>query len=280
MTRSGSTRPRRRSWGSSPAACSPSGSRSCAPRGRAPAMTFSPGCPSCRSAALGDSDARALLLANVPGPIDAARLRPDRHGKPRQPARLARAAAHAGTSPVWPAGSVFLAVGRSPAGSSRATSGASSCCPRIRGCSSSPLPRSLSATLCCCTGPRGRSGSTSRRRARHKTAGCSSWAGGSSSRTRWSGPPPTARPPRKTGAACTGRWPRPPWPGPTRTGRPGTGPGPPWGPMRRSPLSWNARLAGRRRAVAWPRQRRSCNDPPSSPSIRSSARSARWLRRR
>ena len=50
-----------------------------------PAMTFSPGCPSCRSAALGDSDARALLLANVPGPLDAAvcdQIVKESHGNP------------------------------------------------------------------------------------------------------------------------------------------------------------------------------------------------------
>ena len=48
-------------------------------------MTFSPGCLTCRSTPLGDSDARALLLANVPGPLDAAvcdQIVTESHGNP------------------------------------------------------------------------------------------------------------------------------------------------------------------------------------------------------
>ena len=185
-----------------------------------------------------------------------------------------------GTSPVSPAGSVCPAAIRSPAGSNRATSGGSSCSHPTRSCSSSRLPRSHSATASCSTGPQGRSGSTSRRRARHRTAGCSRWAGASSSRTRWSGPPPIARPPRTTGTACIAPWPTPPSPRPTRTGGPGTAPAPPRGPTRRSPPSSNARPAVRRPAAASPRRPRSCNDPPSSRSTRRDEPSARWPRPR
>ena len=220
------------------------------------------GLPELSVRGLGDSDARALLLANVPGPLDAAVCDQivRRATATRSPCSSCRAR---GTSPVSPAGSVFPAASRSPAGSSRATSGASSCSRPTPGCSCSRPPPSLSATLSCSTGPRGRSGSTSRRRALRRTAGCSSWAGGSSSRTRSSGPPPTARPPRTTGTACIVRWPRPPPPRPTRTGGPGTAPAPRRGPTRRSPPSSNARPAVRRPAAASLRRPRSCNDPPS-----------------
>ena len=61
-----------RSSASSPAGSSPSGSRSCAPRARASATRSSPGSPSCPVQGLGDADARALLLDNVRGPLDAA----------------------------------------------------------------------------------------------------------------------------------------------------------------------------------------------------------------
>ncbi len=62
---------------------------------------------------LGDSDARALLLDNVYGPLDAAvcdQIVTESHGNP---ARAARAAAHAGTSRTSPADSGCPAVSRS-----------------------------------------------------------------------------------------------------------------------------------------------------------------------
>ena len=84
-TRSGSTRPRRRSSCSSPVDSSPSGSSSCARRGRASVTASSPGSLPCRSHGLSDSDARTLLLENLPGPIDAAvceQIITESHGNP------------------------------------------------------------------------------------------------------------------------------------------------------------------------------------------------------
>ena len=52
---------------------------------------FLTGLPELPIRGLGDNDARALLLENMYGPLDAAVLRPDHQGEPRQPARADRA---------------------------------------------------------------------------------------------------------------------------------------------------------------------------------------------
>jgi hypothetical protein len=61
---------------------------------------------------------------------------------------------------------------------------------------------------------------------------------------------------------------------------PGTAPVPRRGPTKRSPPSSNARPAVRRHAAASPRRPRSCNGPPNSRSTRRDEPSARWLRPR
>ena len=84
-TRSGSTAPRRRSSGSSPAGSSPSGSRSCAQPARGIGDEVLAGLPELSVDGLGDSDARALLLENVYGPLDAAvcdQIVTESHGNP------------------------------------------------------------------------------------------------------------------------------------------------------------------------------------------------------
>jgi hypothetical protein len=82
---------------------------------------------------LGDRDARALLLGNVHGPLDAAvcdQIVSESHGNP-WPSSSCRGP---GTPPRWPAGSGCPAASRWPARLSRAMSGACSCCPPTPGC--------------------------------------------------------------------------------------------------------------------------------------------------
>ena len=102
---------------------------------------------------LGDGDARALLLDNVHGPLDAARLRPDRRGEPRQPARAARAAAHLEPRRARRR----VRVSRQPAGGRQDRAELRAASPRASrptpGCSSSPPRPSRSATPCCSTVP-------------------------------------------------------------------------------------------------------------------------------
>ena len=108
---------------------------------------------------LGDSDARALLLGNVYGPLDAAvcdQIITESHGNPLALLELPR---------TWNvaelAGGFGLpAASRWPARSNRATPAPPRCSPPRRSCSSSPRPQSRSATPCCSTVPPRRSGST------------------------------------------------------------------------------------------------------------------------
>ena len=97
------------------------------------------------------------------------------------------------------------------------------------------------------------------------SGGCSAPAGadGSSSPIRSSGRPLTGRPRPVTDTARTARWLTPRSRRSIRTGGPGTGPGPPVNPTRRSPPSSSTRLAARRLAAVWPRRRRSCSARPS-----------------
>ena len=60
---------------------------------------------------------------------------------------------------------------------------------------------------------------------------------------------------------CIALWPKQPTPRRTRIGAPGTSPGPPPGPMKRSRWSWSDRPAARRRAEASQPLLRSCSAP-------------------
>ena len=182
------------------------------------------GLPELPIGGLGDSDARALLLDNVHGPLDAAvcdQIVTESHGNPLallelprtwNAAELAGGFGLPGSQPV--AGKIEQSYARRLVDCSLPTPS----------CSSSPRPQSRSATRCCCTVPPRRSASTWLRPALRWTPGCSRSAGASSSRTRSSAPPPTARQRPTTATACIARWPRPPTPKRTRTGAPGTAP--------------------------------------------------------
>ena len=131
---------------------------------------------------LGDGDARALLLASVPVPLDARvcdQIVKESHGNPLALFELPRTWKVAGLA------GRFGLPGSQPVASKIEQS-------YVRRLQLLPadtqllvlrLPPSPSATASCSSVRRGRSGSTSRRRARHRTAGCSSWAGASSSHT-------------------------------------------------------------------------------------------------
>ena len=101
---------------------------------------------------LDDGDARALLLGNMHGPLDAAiidQIVAESHGNPLALLELPRT----WTAAISPAGSGCPAASRSPARSSRATPQRLAAAPPTPGCSSSPRPPSHSATRCCSTGP-------------------------------------------------------------------------------------------------------------------------------
>ena len=132
---------------------------------------------------LGDSDARALLLGHMHGPLDAAvceQIIIESHGNPLallelprtwNPGELAGGFGLPGSQPV--AGKIEHSYAAAPRCGSRPT----------RGCSSSPRPRSLSATRCCFTVPPRASASRWRRPTLQRTPGCSRWEAASSSRT-------------------------------------------------------------------------------------------------
>ena len=135
-------------------------------------MRSSPGCPSCGRRTRRRRRAGAAAGATCTGPWmprSATRSSP-RATATRSPCSSCRAR---GTSPTSPAGSGCPPASRSPARSSRATRGASTCSPPTHDCSSSPRRRSPSATRCCSTAPPRRSGSTWPRPARRWTPACS-----------------------------------------------------------------------------------------------------------
>ena len=251
---------------------------------RAAATTSSPSCPSWSLHGLADSDARALLLDNMHGPLDAAVLRPDRGREPRQPAWRCSSCRAPGTRRSSPAGSGFPAASRSPARSSRATPSACSSCRPTPGCSCSPRPPSRSAISVllhrAADTPRSRH---ARRPARPSTPGCSGSALASSSPTRSSGRPPTARRRPRTATASTSRLAEATDPDdrPRSAGlasRRAAHRGPERGGRRR------ARAVGRPGAGSWRqsrRRRRSCSAPVDADrrSVRGAA-SGRWPRRR
>ena len=145
----------------------------CATRTRPWRRSPSPGCLSYLSTGLGDSDARALLLENVYGPLDAAvcdQIVTESHGNPLALLELPRSWRRWQTSPV---GSGCPTANQWSARSNRATSGASAYFLRRRNCSSSPRPQSRSVTLCCSTVPPRRSGLTWLRPTRPWTRVCS-----------------------------------------------------------------------------------------------------------
>ena len=182
------------------------------------------GLPELPIGGLGDSDARALLLDNVHGPLDAAvcdQIVTESHGNPLALLELPRSWNVAdlaggfglpGSQPVGEQDRTELRPAAQPASRPR------------RGCSSSPRPQSRSATRCCSTVPPRRSASTWLRPARRWTPVCSKSVGASSSRTRSSAPPPTARPLPRTAIASIAPSPRRPILEPTRIGVPGTAP--------------------------------------------------------
>ena len=159
-TRSGSTRPPRRSSASSRAGCSPNGSRSSARSAPAAGDDVLAGLPDLPVRGLGDSDARALLLENMHGPLDAAvcdQIINESHGNPLALLELPRA---------W-----SVAERRRRVRAARRRSRSSSkieesyarrllLLPPRRSCSSSPRPQSRSAIRCCSTAPPRRSGSS------------------------------------------------------------------------------------------------------------------------
>jgi hypothetical protein len=114
------------------------------------------GLPELSIQGLGDSDARALLLDNVYGPLDAAvcdQIVSESHGNPLALLELPR---------TWSA--TDLAGGFGLPGSqlvasksNKVMSAAFACCPPTRNYSCSPLPRSPSATVCCSSVRRKRS---------------------------------------------------------------------------------------------------------------------------
>ena len=186
--------PRHRSSSSSPAGCSPSGSPSCARRGLLPATERLAGLPALPITGLGDNDARALLLENLPGPIDASvceQLLVECHGNPLA---LARAAEDMGQLEILPAGSVSRHDNRSSRDRAELYQAARCYSPKRPGCSSLPPRRSRWAIPCSCTvQPRSSTWVLPRIRpcGRRRTARCG--ADVSSSRTRSCARPPTGR---------------------------------------------------------------------------------------
>ena len=161
---------------------------------------------------LGDSDARALLLDNVYGPLDAAvcdQIITESHGNPLALLELPR---------TWRAADLAGGFGL-PGSQLVASKIEQSYVRRLRptplrdaSCSCSPRPRNPSATLCCSTVQRRRSTSTWLQPPRRWTPGCSTWEGAWSSPIRSSDPPPTARPPPRTGGAYIAPSPKRPTP--------------------------------------------------------------------
>ena len=131
-------------------------------------MTFSPGCLPCRSTALGDSDARALLLANVPGPLDARvcdQIVAESHGNPLALIELPRTWNAAGL-----AGGFGLPSSQPvAAGIEQSYIRRLQLLPPDTRLLASRLPQSPSATLPCSTVPRNA-------RDRHRRSGpCTGW---------------------------------------------------------------------------------------------------------
>jgi hypothetical protein len=130
------------------------------------------GLPALPVGGLGDSDARALLLESLHGPLDAAvceQLINESH------ATRSRSSSYRerGTSSMSQAGLGFPHISQSSATSNRASSRASCCFRARRSCSCSPPPPSLWAILCCCTAPSRPSASTWARPAPRWTPDCS-----------------------------------------------------------------------------------------------------------
>ena len=181
------------------------------------------GLPALPVAGLGDSDARALLLENVHGPLDAAvcdQIIAESHGNPLALLELPR---------TWNTAELAGGFGipaRQPVGSKieQSFASVSGCSRPRRSCSSSPPRRSRWAIRFCCTAPprsRPRSGRVrpcaGRGAARRR-------ADASSSHTPSSAQPPIAPRQPMTVSVCTAPSRKPPTRSGTLTGAPGIAP--------------------------------------------------------
>ena len=154
------------------------------------------GLPALPVGGLKDSDARALLLANVHGPLDAAvctQIIAECHGNPLALLELP----HTWKGPDLGGGFALPEASRQPV---RAGQGRAELRPapppidrRHPAAGAHLRPRSPSATPYCCTVPPRRSASAWRQPPRRRTPGCCGYAGAWSSLTRSSDPPATGR---------------------------------------------------------------------------------------
>ena len=211
---------------------------------------------------LGDSDARALLLDNVYGPLDAAvcdQIVTESHGNPLALLELPRswrAADLAGGFGLPDSQPVVSKIEQSYVRRLRALPSETQLL--VLAAAAEPLGDPLllygaAETL----------GVDMAAADPAVDAGLLGIGGGAwSSRIRSSGPPPTARPPPRTGTASIAPSPRPPIQGRIRTGAPGTGLERRRDLARKSPPSSSVRLAGLRLAAESPRR-------PHSYSVRS-----------
>jgi AAA ATPase-like protein len=213
------------------------------------------GLPALPVGGLSDSDARALLLANVHGPLDAAvcdQIITESHGNPLAVLELPRTwrgpdigggFGLPGSQPV--AGKVEQSYARRllvlPADTRLF----------VLAAAAEPL-----GDPCCSTVPLRRSASARLWAARRRTPGSCRYAGAWSSPIRSSDRPPTGRRLPTTATGCIAPLRRRPTPRRTPTGAPGTAPRPRRGPTKRSPRSSSARPAGRSPAEASLRLRR------------------------
>ena len=169
--------------------------------------TGSPACRSWRSRGSRDDDARALLDAALPGPLDERvrdRIVAETRGNPLALLELPR-----GLTPAELAGGFGCPTRcRCPAGSSRASCGASKRSrPRPSGCCCSRRPSPSATSRCCGARPSGSgSGPTPSRRPRRRS--CSSSAPGCASAIRSCARRCTGRHPCPNVRRCIARWPQ------------------------------------------------------------------------
>ena len=220
------------------------------------------GLPELPVSGLGTSDARALLLENVHGPLDAVvcdQIVAESHGNPLALLELPRTWDHADL-----AGGFGLPASRPVAGKIERSYSR-----RLRELPADTRLLLLAAAaepqgdrVLLAPGSRSAGSRPGGRRSRSGRAAAHGRPRGSSSPTRSSGPPPTAQRPSTTGSESTSRSRRRPTPRRTRIGARGTALARRWGRARTSPPSWSARPGERRRAAGSPRPLRSCSEPP------------------
>jgi hypothetical protein len=218
------------------------------------------GLPELSIQGLGDSDARALLLDNVYGPLDAAvcdQIVTESHGNPLALLELPRSwnvADLAGGFGLPSSQPVVSKIEQSYARRLRLLPAQTQLL--VLAAAAEPLgdPALLHV-------PPSRSASPWLQPILRWTRVCSKSVGASSSRTPWSDPPPTGRPPPRTAIKSTALSPKRPIPKQTRIGVPGIAPEPRLGPARKSPPSSSVRPAGRRLAAESPQRPRSYSVP-------------------